>query len=209
MNKLINLFAALGWIIAPPSLARSMGSAQFALASFSVPGATWRIRVGSRVTSLERRSHVTPSGRTSVGHWEHAGTVETPCTVRAWRDLADALTGEALAFESAIRSGGLTRLPSGSEHTRRRDSGGRDASGPGAARGRVGRSNPSRLDAFGFAPAAGFHLLGGFGELVDATGDLKAHHARIGFTAEAKRIAARKARRNARRKAQRARKVEE
>lgn len=183
MDKLIKILAALGWVIAPPSLSRSLGSALKALAHTDIPGATWRLRIGKRITALERRAHGTPTGRASVGHWERIATVDTPRDAAGWREAAAGLTSEALAHESAARD--ILASRGRDRSTRRYDATGGEAGGTLAGRGRVGKSNPSRLAGFGFAPASGFRLL---------------PHTREGGRA-------RKRRQNFRRKAQRAAKL--
>lgn len=205
LAHLTDMFKEFGWVDAPPIMARSMGSSLFAFVTFGIPGATWRVRVGERVCHLERRTHGNPRrpdashGRCTSGRWESIGSIDTPRTRKTWREFCEALTGEAFAFESALQSGGFGSAGA-SQHYRRNGADGSDTGGVQHGRGRVGRSNPSRLDAFGFAPSAGYRLLSGRGELIDATGTLAEHYARIA-TPDAKVRAARKARRKARRAA--------
>jgi hypothetical protein len=50
---------------------------------------THRIRVGKRLTILERRIHRTPTKRCSRGRWERIDDAPTPSKARAWTRLGE------------------------------------------------------------------------------------------------------------------------
>jgi hypothetical protein len=158
MIKTSKAFHTAGWARVGGTMLKSMGSA---LIAYVFTGAatlgTWRIRIGSRVSVLERRAHGTPTGRCSRGHWERMDDAPTPQRAAEWSKL-----GKFWAF--AVETHGTTPGPwqthfSGDVQrcaTRAASDGG--AGSMAGARGRVCKSNPTRFKAFGYAPATGVNL---------------------------------------------------
>jgi hypothetical protein len=89
-------FLAAGWLPAAGFALKSAGSA---LAIFMgdprKSGAALRIRIGARLTVVERRIHATPTGRCSAGSWERVYECRTPQNARAWTGLGRAALVEA------------------------------------------------------------------------------------------------------------------
>jgi hypothetical protein len=154
-----------GWMPATGDALRAVGNALGAMMlSPTAPefkgraGSLFRIRVGKRVSTLEKRIHLTPTGRCSRGRWETLDSGPTPANARGWGKLA-----EFWAWYAAEISEGHTPEycwtddPGKGYNARTRAHANRLApsGGGGPGRGRKGKRQPSRLDVFGHAPASG------------------------------------------------------
>lgn len=125
------------------------------------PRGTYRLRVGPRIAALEGRVHDTETGRCSAGKWERLAQWDSPVTVGecgvilslAWEVVVGEGTLAPTTFEGVA---GYARGDANRCRTRAHSDAVEPTAGGGSAgRGRVGRSLPGSLGAFGFAPANG------------------------------------------------------
>jgi hypothetical protein len=161
---------AAGWLLGVGDALRGAGNCVSVLmlsptapAFQTSPGAMWRAVIGKRVCRLERRIHATPTGRCSRGRWERLDTGDTPTTPAQWRKLS-----EFWAWYAAEYADG--RIPAydwatdpGKSRNLCRTLANANAPNPtmGSAtpgRGRRGKGQPSKLEAFGWSPAAGYRV---------------------------------------------------
>lgn len=165
--KFSKAFLSLWTLIAAGPLFRNMGSSEYAACALDIPGATWRIRIGARVTVLERRAHGTPTGRASAGHWQRVCDTPTPKTAAQWSHVGKAFRTLALEWASDPAPWDTRQQGDANRCDMRADSNSLDPRehalgiNTGIYGSSLTHSNPSRLDAFGFAPASGMRLLPG------------------------------------------------
>lgn len=119
-----------------------------------------RVRVGKRVTILEKRAHGTPTGRCSRGHWERVDDAPTPQLAADWRQLGRFWSWRIC---ESVNLGTPSAWDWSKDHGKDRNRCGTQANSNalaptlvgGQGRGRTGRGLPSMSDAWGFSPASG------------------------------------------------------
>jgi hypothetical protein len=128
----------------------------------SVPAqrGTYRLRVGVSFAALEARAHGTPTRRCSAGHWVGVARFSRALSFAAiLRRVVAALAESTGAGASAGGFSGVVGYARGDANlcrTLANSNATEPTSGGGSAgRGRVGRSLPGSLGAFGYAPANG------------------------------------------------------
>ena len=159
-----------GWIPAAGDAVRAIGNAIGALMlppaspAFRVAAPPlFRIRVGARVCSLEKRVHATPTRRCSVGRWERQDSGPTPRNARAWGKLAKFWAWYAVEVSEGRNPYSWT-ADRGKSPNRCITPANANAHQPTQAigscgRGRVGKVIPTRAEVFGHSPARGVKLV--------------------------------------------------
>jgi hypothetical protein len=164
-TNLVKLLAARGIVSATGSIRAGLRSAESAFYFSEAAHGTFRLRFGPRLTALEARTHGTPTGRCSGGHWVRLAAFETPTTARTMGRILDrcfAMLAETRCVPVSSFTSGIDYAPGDVNRCRSRanfDAPAPTAGSGSGGRGRVLRSNPSRLDGFGFAPASNKRLL--------------------------------------------------
>lgn len=151
--------ALLAFLYRPETALSGSGSPRVPTTCPALP--MLRVRVGSRVTVLERRAHGTPTGRCSRGHWERIDVADTPRNAGEWGKLGRFWAWRIV--ESVETLGPRAPWNWADDKGKNRNLCGTPATSNihhptiagGQGKGRVGRGSPSMGDAWGFSPASG------------------------------------------------------
>lgn len=143
------------WILGIGDALRARGNTANVLMLASPTAAMFRIKVGARVSVLERRAH--DATRCTRGRWERIDDSPTPCNAREWTKLAkhwawvaDSLSPGCTVYDWA----GDDQKDENRCHTRTHAN--RLVPGfGGPGRGTICKGRPTSQEAFGFSPASG------------------------------------------------------